>query len=381
MFQKIAVISFGFFILSGNLGNYLVFLPFDISLFAIILPAVYFVMNTLKKMSVHKSFFVIIIFLVSLLPAILYLDNDTDKMLKFLLVFFVLTIISPVILSDKQSIILFLKTLFITAIIIVALSVPEINNIDQSARLNLKDGNPIWLGRAVSIAALYLLVMLLNNKIKMLRFILLFVPTIFIMISTGSKGPLLALIIAFVFIYFGRITKFLKNKKVILNTSLLLLLTISIIMTSFAFFQEPFTRIIGGLSDGSASSQIRMTLYRDAIGIITEYPFGVGMGNFYKYSGLNFPYPHNLILEAFLELGWIAGTFLVLMIIFSFVGLVKAKGNPYYDIVLGIFIMAFINSMVSGDITSPKELYLIIPLGLNMLMESHKGSTNSLIVH
>lgn len=365
MFKKLAIISFAFFILAGNFSNFAFFnlIPVDISIISMVIPGLYFVFWSLKNMSLHKTSFPLIAFFISLIPVIFYMNSTADKLIMFLMMFFILSILSPVLLSDKSSIKLFIKSLFITSIAIVAMALAGLDNIHvPTGRLTIDGGNPIWLARAVSIAAFMLIILLLNNKIGLWKFILFFVPTFFILISTGSRGPLLAMGIALFIIYFSNIKSFLLNKKTLFNSFSILVFSIPIGLIIYTVSPDPFDRLFD-FSPASTDSA-RLFLYQDAVNVIKNNPMGVGLGNFENHSF--FKYPHNLILEAFSELGWVPGLLLILMIIISFIGLKQlAKGDIAGGILLGIFIMAFINSMISGDLTSPKELYLLIPIGLN----------------
>lgn len=371
MFKKIAIISFGFFILSGNFNNFAFFnsLPIDISILSMVIPGIYFILYSLKTMSVHKSFFVIIAFLVSLIPTIFYLNSESEKLIMFLMIFFVLSLISPTLLDNKLSLRLFIKTLLITSLTIVLLALFGLENTHTTGRLTLNGGNPIWLARAVSIAAFCLLVLLIHNKIRILKFLILFAPTMFIMVSTGSKGPIIAMILAILVIYFSKFKRFITSKRTLTSIGVFLFFAVPIGLVTFMLFPDPFSRLIDTTSiDGNAA---RVILYSDALNAIKDNPMGIGLGNFIQYS--YFDYPHNLILEAFAELGLISGTMLILMLLLSFIGLKRiAKNNVYGDIILGFFIMSFINSMVSGDLTSPKELYLLLPIGLNVFLSMIK---------
>jgi O-antigen ligase len=186
------------------------------------------------------------------------------------------------------------------------------------------------------------------------------------MASTGSKGPIISLVIAFIVIFFGKIKTFISKKTNIL--SMYLLLWISMPVCYFIFFtsdNSSIKRLFDIFSDNATSA--RILLYTDALRAISDHPIGVGVGKFGNYSF--FDYPHNLILEAFAELGWLSGSFFVIMIVLSFIGLKKLSAQGFYgDMLLGIFLISLINSMVSGDLTSPKELYLLLPIGLNVFL-------------
>lgn len=375
MFRKLAIISLGFFLLSGNFKTFPIFnsLPADLSILAMIIPIAFFIWNTLTSMSMHKSLFIITSFAVVILPTLLFKENDPAKIVNFLLIFFVITFISPVLLKDQKSIKLFLKSLLIISMGIVALVLLGFGTATSNGRLTLNDGNPIGLGRAVSIAALYLLVLLVNNKIKIIKFIIFIVPVLYVLLFTGSKGPAISMLIALFIVYLGSIRKFLV-KKVFLRILFFVFASVSVVSILYYFLpNSPITRLFNPQYDNS--TYIRTLVYRDALRLITEYPGGIGLGNFGKYSYT--AYPHNMILEALVEMGWVSGAAFLLLIIVAFIGLIKfSKQGLYNEMIFGFFIMSFLNAMVTGDLTSPKELYTLIPIGLNSFFAMFSQNKN-----
>ena len=72
-----------------------------------------------------------------------------------------------------------------------------------------------------------------------------------------------------------------------------------------------------------------------------------------------------------MELGWLFGLFLVLMVTYTFLLLFRnAKDNFILQALMGFYTIAVVNSMFSGDITSPKEIYIVIPLVLYYVRKS-----------
>lgn len=377
LFHKLAVISLGFFLLSGNFKTLPIFssLPVDLSIIAMIIPIIYFVWKTFASMTLHRSFFLIISFAAVILPTLLLKENEPDKIVNFLIIFFVITFISPVLLKDQKSIKLFLKSLLVISVGIAALVLSGFGTSMSNGRLTLNDGNPIGLGRAVSIASLYLIVLLVHNKIKIIKFSIFIVPVMYVLLFTGSKGPIVSMVIALGIVFFRQIRKFL-NKKVFLRISFFAITSLLTLFLLYYFLpSSPISRLFNlGYDD---STFIRTIVYKDALRLIAEYPGGIGLGNFGSYSYAQ--YPHNMILEAFVELGWIPGTAFILLILIAFIGLKKlSKQNIYWEMLFAFFIMSFLNSMVTGDLTSPKELYVLIPIGINSFISKYSQKKNNI---
>lgn len=195
------------------------------------------------------------------------------------------------------------------------------------------------------------------------------------MILTGSRGPLVSLFIAGASIFTIKLRDTITSiKKLVLFSLTPLLLGICgyvglklLIPTSIAtrFFAPSASGIY---EDGVAT---RSVLYELTFKWILENPLGIGIGNFHSYI---FPYytyiyyPHNLLLEFFVELGWLFGIYFTITVIIAILCLVRhAKKNIAYQGILGLLIMSFANSMFSGDMTSPKALYVLLPLSLSLL--------------
>lgn len=318
MFQKLSIFSLALFILAGNFKTFpaIESLPVDISILAMIIPALYFLFHTITKMRINKSFFMIVAFGFANTPNLLLQDNSLEKIIFFLLIFLVLTIVSPVILKSDESKTLFVKYLLFLSVFIAFLPLMGFGTPGSVGRLTLYGGNPIGLARAVSIAGLILIVRLFYNKVSLFKFILLAAPVSYVLLSTGSKGPLVSMIVALLVVYFGEIRRFFLNKRFIRRVYPLL--AVGVIAIVFLYFSDPNSPILRLFNLNADTSTItRASIYKDSLRLIAKYPTGIGLGNFNDYSIAE--YPHNAVLEAFVELGWIAGLFFTVLIGLSFI--------------------------------------------------------------
>jgi len=62
----------------------------------------------------------------------------------------------------------------------------------------------------------------------------------------------------------------------------------------------------------------RIDLYADALRTISDHPFGIGVGNFERYSHDNYRDPHNFVLTVLAESGMLVGSVFLLVVLVSF---------------------------------------------------------------
>ena len=325
MFQKLSIFSLALFILAGNFKTFpaIESLPVDISILAMIIPALYFLFHTITKMRINKSFFMIVAFGFANTPNLLLQDNSLEKIIFFLLIFLVLTIVSPVILKSDESKTLFVKYLLFLSVFIAFLPLMGFGRPGSVGRLTLYGGNPIGLARAVSIAGLILIVRLFfYDKVSLFKFILLAAPVSYVLLSTGSKGPLVSMIVALLVVYFGEIRRFFLNKRFIRRVYPLL--AVGVIAIVFLYFSDPNSPILRLFNLNADTSTItRASIYKDSLRLIAKYP--TQNSNDYSIA----EYPHNAVLEAFVELGWIAGLFFTVLIGLKFYWMAQTIENKY----------------------------------------------------
>lgn len=364
MLKKISIISFGLFFFSGLL--YTNVLPLDLSIITMILPIVYFAYWTTTKLVVNKSVLIILVFAVMILLSFVYNQNDPEKMRIFLMSFFVLGIISPSLLKDKEDHRFFFNSILITSLLISCISVFNLQNWQQE-RLDIGGSNPIWLARAIAISALGIYTLYLYKRIKTITFVFLISLILLLMFTTGSRGPLVSLVIVAIII--AKSTKSISSKSsyTLYKGILLCFVMIMLIVFILNILPDHLTNRIISVGSGE-STQIRFVLIKDAIEIIREHPLGIGLGKFGAYSIVK--YPHNIVLESLSELGWFTGSSLIFIIVASGIGLALMRNRDmYHTFFFGLYLMSFINALFSGDLTSPKEIYAMIPIGLSYYFE------------
>lgn len=209
---------------------------------------------------------------------------------------------------------------------------------------------PIVFGRVMAIGLIASQFYFDNIRYKICFMLLFFLGVL----MSQSKGPLLALfVVELIAIYF-----FYNYKK---NLLLLGLALFSIFLFSdfsdlnnnrYSSAINEIKNIVNNdtqisVSENSGSVTIRLGMIYETIKIISQKPFGVGMGNWGDATSLQWlEYPHNFILEAISELGYLSG------ILFLLPYFIFMKGKKNVFTLLAIFY--FISSMSSGDITDSR---------------------------
>lgn len=221
---------------------------------------------------------------------------------------------------------------------------------EENSRLSVLGGGPIVFARWISYCILYSLVFPFSKKV---RAFILSIGVILIMFS-GSRGPLFTLIpvlCTFYFIRFG-----FKRSVLILGV-----IGMGAIIGLEAFANNnAIVRVMGGSESASltsgSSSESRQAKYRESLNIFSENLLGIGFGNYARYAPSAdhvTDYPHNFIVEMFVEEGIVAGGLCIVFIIVLFNRIFKSKKmvrDPIYLFLMLITTYTFMNSLVSGDL-------------------------------
>jgi O-Antigen ligase len=211
------------------------------------------------------------------------------------------------------------------------------------------------LGVTLCLLSVYFLG-LSKNK---LFYILSFVLGTYVMLISGSRSPIVALVLCLVFMALVR-----RNKWVI---GILITLGI-VIVTSFTIFIGFIKKInpiiverITALVTDKEQSQ-RNKLFNDAIDDFLQSPV---IGKHFLLShgvGEGF-YPHNLLVEAFMALGLIGGCFFLYLVFAALrVCIGFLKKNFSFSWVSLLFIQAFILGLASGAFWGSQAFWILMML-------------------
>lgn len=269
-----------------------------------------------------------------------------DKLIRMLTFSTLYVVLPPIIFKTKDDLKTLVKTLLFGGLCVCAISIPDFIK-SSSVRLSPYGANPIHLSRCIAVAVVILLYFAKNRKM-----ILLLVPGLLVlMLSTASKGPLIALAVAIVFLYGIRIKR----------------LIITAIFSGIAFklgeaFLPYTTWSRVSLLWTGINEPIRMQMYQVSLDMIPNKFMGHGIG-YFASTGIGL-YPHNYILETFLEVGWIPGVYLILLLCLGAFWLFRLKKiDPIYGLILSLYMMETVLCLFTGDITGLKFFYVFMTIG------------------
>ncbi len=218
--------------------------------------------------------------------------------------------------------------------------------------------NPIFLARSLGISCLSSLVLLKKYKNTLLKiFVLLAFPILMMpMIWSGSRAPIIGVILSLFLFYILQPSEPIYRKIIITSAS-----GVIVVFLMFQFGGQIVERLITPVAQDT-STAFRFLAWFQAIFDFFRSPiFGIGTGSFFLDNPiLPLIYPHNLILELASENG-IVGlilivTFLYLPIKYSisnikYFGKVQLERYQQLSIIIFcIYIYSLWNSMFSGDI-------------------------------
>lgn len=173
-------------------------------------------------------------------------------------------------------------------------------------------------------------------------------------ITSGSKGPLLALVLAILFYALLLPRRFLSGK-------------VMFYMITFGFAavillqSNPDLFLFSRISEGIFNDGIRLQLLSDSIDLILKHPI---LGSGIEPLGV---YPHNLLVESFVLFGITTGIPFLFMIASTFWKCrVIARQRPEDFWVCLLFAQYFFGAMVSGSLYTSAALYTMMVLVVAM---------------
>ena len=189
---------------------------------------------------------------------------------------------------------------------------------------------------------------------------------VLIIFATGSRGPLLALVIATFFALF----RFEYFFRIIAGFGIAMVAMVSYAITAAHSGHRGLERILGETDAGSKSSEGREELFSYAIQQFREFPlFGQGSGSFsyfVTYSDEKL-YAHNTILEIAGEFGLLGLALYVSILILSVITIFQLRraSNKEYKLffwalacVQALFLVGFMNSNLSFSLAAQKILFV-----------------------
>ena len=351
---------------------------------ALIISVIFFLSSlllimSLKKITFTKSKFLLYIFyfLFIVLTPILWLvygaiDYGILKYFNFFIVIFMsIVIIEKFNYKDVEKLLfLFLAVSSFLALLAVLGQAISANN--DSGRLSVLGGGPIIFSRWMGLGILILVLMpkFRKYKVRYLIIVLFFILSI----ASGSRGPVLTLLLVlclFLFLNFRRY--FLKF--IVLMCFLFSLITFTDISKEVGKLGRVERILMNFSSRGVAkkSTGTRERLIQGAVTVFKKYPLGVGSGNWQDKSNeidtqnlMPLEYSHNIFLEVLNEYGIILALVILMLFIYVFHLSYMLMNKYYYNesslytLLFYALFYFFLNSLISGDINDTRLLFVII---------------------
>jgi O-antigen ligase len=187
-------------------------------------------------------------------------------------------------------------------------------------------------------------------------------------IALGSRAGIIFGFIGLIGLFVAHF-KMIFSQKLFSNSQLLIAISIIFLVLLFVFInpiKEVFDiRIINQVIVNFSFSN-RDVIYIKTIEMILKKPiFGHGLNAYAILMGNRWGYPHNLILESLLEVGFFGAIILSIQVFYSFylILITKHKFIIYY---VTILIYMLLVSQLSGDIYDFRYFYFFMLIAVNL---------------
>jgi O-antigen ligase len=252
------------------------------------------------------------------------------------------------------------------------------------SRLKTVGASTISLARIAGTAGIWLVIGMLHGSTRQFIASSIGVAGITIaMLGSGSRGPLLAIVLSL----FAALILFYKTdgKAISRGIGITGIIVLSVVIGFAIAPSQSRQRISSFLSDPTGvneedtqSVEIRADASKIALVEIGKSPFGLGWGGFDALSiAHNAPvvYPHNLLLEVFVEMGWLSGLFLCGLLAYvlyrsAVIGFLthRIEANALFTLLL----FSLFNSLVSGDLNDNRILFTLMTTALTLPAQAMK---------
>ncbi|MBS1752099.1 MAG: O-antigen ligase family protein [Bacteroidetes bacterium] len=220
--------------------------------------------------------------------------------------------------------------------------------------------NPIWSARYLGYIFLLLLLIVREKPHNLLLYGYMLALFLYI-VTAGSKGPVIAL--------FGGCLVFFANEKTSVNIKtifyiVLVIALLILMLNAIDFFSSQF--FIDRFSSKTTSGEEREGLMDVAFHYFGAFSFlfGTGTGNFgyLIYHRDVREYPHNIVVELYIENGIFAIIILVLMYVSVLKNFRMIFKSTKLRMLFAMFIYFGMNSMFSGDLLGNEYFFIFFML-------------------
>ena len=261
---------------------------------------------------------------------------------------------------------LWLWLLVVSGVVVALLLEPDVSGVETVAGR----GSTISASQALGVAVVVILTLVMHGTLATKpRLVAALALTTFLvmgLIATGSRGPVAGAGVALV------LSAIMLRRPGRLKRSLVVggLLTIGWFVL-VALTNPGAERLRMALSGQIDNTESRDVVWRRALEAIPLHPEGVGWGNFWSVldvgealdSGYE-QHAHNIILEAFVEGGWIAGVAMIVLIATALLRLRStAQRGPYEAAVFSVAVFFVVCAMFSGSMGNDRATFAALAVG------------------
>jgi O-antigen ligase len=275
------------------------------------------------------------------------------------------------IASEPKAIDQFIAAAFVVGCVVTVLGIPGAFGL---ARLSVIGENTLQTGAITLITALISIFWVLRVAPAWARPLaaVLIVVAMIESVASGSRGPLLAFLVALAFGVFGRV----RNGRPLSRrdaglAALAVAALVGLIVAVSRLPGESIARLLllGGLvGPGGAGSSIdtRVDLYSLAVRMFMDSPFiGNGTGSFSAYTTTHagfelFTYPHNDLLQFAAELGFMGAAMFMALIGIGLLRRIPETSAWSTTRILLVFMLVL--AMTSGDIYGDRLMWGLLML-------------------
>ncbi|MDL2342550.1 O-antigen ligase family protein [Deinococcus sp. MIMF12] len=286
--------------------------------------------------------------------------------------FYTLTLLgavaTPVLLHDRNAVLRFGYALLFVGGLTAFNALQSYQSLGAFDRLEAFDANTIALGRTVGSSLLVALLLWLGGHLRGAATLLLAAPMTFVLVSSGSRGPLIAVALAIT----PSLLMSLRRARGAGRVGLFGLMLLAGGLTALPFVPaQSLARLqtfFSGDLDRSSATRAEAITY--TLPEIVRNPLGVGFGRFEEVVPLTITttpiiYPHNLLLEIGLEAGWLALAALVGLLCLGLSRVFKASRTSIAGVLaLGLLLFGLVNALVSGDVNDNRLFWAGLALAL-----------------
>jgi O-antigen ligase len=358
------------FLLAGSIKEtaLLAWLPVDFTLLCACLLSALCLDVLLRKQLVPAQLVLVLLLFGCMLLSVLWSPSygyTVDK-ITYLFTLTLLAAVAPLLLlrTDDDVRRLYTSLALISCILAFYIVLFYMPKFSQVQRLLVEGTTTIATGRIAGMAMVWLAAVILFLAKRKLPFLVLLLLQTVVLFASGSRGPLLASAISLFLL--GLLQGGSIWRRLLKIGALLALLTIVLFVVSDYMPSSSIARIRYLLKgEFRTSENVRLDLYKTGLQLIPVNPQGMGWGTFpSEEEGTVRRYPHNLLIEVFLEGGWMAGFVLTGFIVYAIWRTYMRGGGMVPRSTLAFLVFFLINAMVSGDINDNRIFFAILALAL-----------------